>query len=64
MSLLNDISSFIYMHLGDYLQQIGELTLRLIQSPQLQGIASQALEFWTSICYIEQQNPSDSLKIV
>ena len=57
-SVLNDISTYLYSYIGDYLQQIGDLTLLLIQTPELSGVASQALEFWTSLCYIEQDFPA------
>jgi hypothetical protein len=63
-SVLNDISTYLYSYIGDYLQQIGDLTLLLIQTPELSGVASQALEFWTSLCYIEQDFPERSLHIV
>jgi hypothetical protein len=40
MSVLNDISTFLYTYVADYLQQIGELTLQLIQTPDFAGVAS------------------------
>ena len=53
-----------WQRLTPYGQEGGPRTLQVTLEDALSGVASQALEFWTSLCYIEQDFPERSLHIV
>lgn len=65
LNFLNENVRHIYPHVSEYLQNIGNLTAALISDERFEGEAVMALEFWLSICWIEQiQNQTASLNIV
>jgi importin subunit beta-1 len=63
-SILNEISYMIYQYIPDYLQKIGDATVRLLKEEGCEGEATMALEFWISLCYYEQDFPSENTKII
>lgn len=57
MESLNDIVKYCYDHLIDYIQKIGELTMKLINSDHDKP-AKLAIELWSSFAEVEMQRNS------
>jgi hypothetical protein len=57
MESLNDIVKFCYDNLTEYIQKIGELTMKLINSEHDKP-AKLAIEVWSSFAEVEMQRNS------
>jgi len=65
LNILNEICHHIYPYIPEYLQKIGDLSSALIRTDGFEGVATMALEFWSGLCYIEQDNdPSKTINII
>ena len=50
----------LYRYVSEYLQAIGDETVFLMTKPEWEGLTTMALQFWLSLCYLEQDFPSKS----